>query len=219
MIAEPAGTSSRTDFVAKQIRRSILLGEAKPGERLVGAVWSERLGVSHTPIREAFQRLTAEGFLVYDPHRGARVASVSLREIREIYDLRINLEPKAVADSVSHGDRLWLAELQRSFKRLDALMTREYDFTDHLDLHSAFHKVLRARCTSSWLLRFTDILAAQSVRFATIPVGMSGGRESARTEHRELYEAARSGDAQRTAALLAHHLQVTLNAASAAASS
>lgn len=210
MIAAPA---SRTDWAIECIRRAILFGEVQPGDRLTSSEWSSRLGISQTPLREAFQRLAAEGFVEYDPQRGARVAPLTARDALEIYELRIMLEPRAVEASVAHADDAWCAALERAFEAIDARYAAADGTGEGLvEAHRAFHQAVRARCASSWLLRLTGMLADQSTRMQFASLGARGGRRAARDEHREIYEAARAGRAEAAADLTAAHLRRTLEA-------
>ena len=204
---------SRTDWVIERIRRAILFGDVCAGERLTSSAWSTRLGVSPTPLREAFQRLAAEGFVDYDPHCGARVSPLTLRDAHEIYQIRIMLEPIAVESSVTRCDDRWLAGLTDAFVKIDAFYAASNTLeAGAVEAHREFHRVLRRRCESAWLLRITDMLADQSTRMQYTSFTPRGGQRAARQEHRQLFEAASAGDAARTAELTAAHLQRTLSA-------
>ena len=204
---------SRTDWVIERIRRAILFGDVRAGERLTSSAWSARLGVSPTPLREAFQRLAAEGFVDYDPHCGARVSALTLRDAHEIYQIRIMLEPLAVESSVARRDDRWLAELADTYGKIDEFYAASNTLeAGAVEAHREFHRVLRKGCESGWLLRLTDMLADQSTRMQYASFTPRGGKRAARQEHRHLFEAASAGDAARTAELTAAHLQRTLSA-------
>src|SRR4051794_5648296 len=81
------------EFARQTLRADILEGRFEPGTKLVQTELATRLGLSTTPIREALQDLAREGLVLLDPHRGAFVRALSLDEVREIYELRMLLEP------------------------------------------------------------------------------------------------------------------------------
>ena len=85
-------SQNMSEKIAQELRTAIQSGKLKPGERLVERTLATRLGVSHIPIREALGRLADEGLVERTPHRGARVAALSEKELREISSLRIVLE-------------------------------------------------------------------------------------------------------------------------------
>ncbi len=205
--------SSRTDWVIERIRRAILFGDVRAGERLTGSIWSTRLGVSPTPLREAFQRLAAEGFVDYDPHCGARVSALTLRDAHEIYQIRIMLEPLAVESSVTRSDDRWLTDLSDAYVKVDAFYAASNTLeAGAVEAHREFHRVMRKCCESAWLLRLADTLADQSTRIQYASFSPRGGQRAARQEHRHLFEAACARDAARTAELTTAHLQRTLSA-------
>lgn len=88
-VAEDA-TAEETTTVA--LRHAIIRGILPPGERLRQEVLAAELGVSRIPLRDAFRRLEAEGLIQIDGRRGARVASLSIEDVAELYELRKMLE-------------------------------------------------------------------------------------------------------------------------------
>lgn len=72
---------------------AILSGELSGGTRLLQTKLAAELDLSTTPLREALRDLAMEGLVVFDPHRGAVVRTLDIDEVREIYELRITLEP------------------------------------------------------------------------------------------------------------------------------
>src|SRR5699024_9343417 len=85
--------------VCSVLRKAILKGEFKAGERLVQTELAERIGVSRMPIREALRTLEIEGLVKLEPHKGAVVREISKEDITEIYELRSILEPLALRKS------------------------------------------------------------------------------------------------------------------------
>ena len=83
-------TAEETTTVA--LRHAIIRGVLPPGERLRQEVLAAELGVSRIPLRDAFRRLEAEGLIEIDGRRGARVASLSIDDVAELYELRRMLE-------------------------------------------------------------------------------------------------------------------------------
>ena len=80
------------DVVFQTLRQTILRGELKPGERLMEVHLAERLGVSRTPIREAIRKLELEGLVVMIPRRGAVVASITEKDLKDVLEVRRTLE-------------------------------------------------------------------------------------------------------------------------------
>src|SRR5829696_3252000 len=99
MHQDPPGGTAILDQLSSRtyetIRDRILQGELPAGKRLTVRELAESLGVSVTPVRDAFNRLAADGLVAVSPRRGTYVASLTTRDVRELYDLRIMLEPAA----------------------------------------------------------------------------------------------------------------------------
>jgi DNA-binding GntR family transcriptional regulator len=89
------GSTTLTLTVVEQIRRRILSGELLPGTRLRQIEWAEKLGVSPTPVREAFTALAKEGLIRHDAQRGVVVFTPTVEDVVENYDIRLALEPLA----------------------------------------------------------------------------------------------------------------------------
>ena len=79
----------------EQLREAIIRGEYQPGQRLKQNELARSLGCSPVPVREALHRLAADGFIVIDPQRGARVADFNSRDLEEMYEIRMMLEGRA----------------------------------------------------------------------------------------------------------------------------
>ncbi len=126
------------------VRELILRGDFEAGARLGEVELAERLGVSRTPVREALSRLAAEGLVEIVPNRGARVASWTVDELEDVFDLRAALEPELTALAVPHAqpaDVDALDELAREMERVGAPGSHQ-DLDAIVPLNRAFHDLL-----------------------------------------------------------------------------
>lgn len=197
---------TRTEWIDRQLRAAILTNELAPGDKLVTTTLAERWQVSPTPLRESLKRLAADGLVELTPHGSARVAPLSLDDAREVYELRLQLEPQALRRSVERTDADHRATVDAAY---DAL-TEVTDVTSAVSAHQAFHAALLARCDSRWLLRLTALLAEHAQRYATASAAGRGGSADALAEHRALRDAVRAGDAPGAEAQLTAHLERSL---------
>jgi DNA-binding GntR family transcriptional regulator len=102
----------------EQIRRSIVEGRYRPGERLVEQRIAEELDLSRTPVREAFRMLQSEGLVEVQPNRGVSVRGLTVDAIGDLYDLRARLEAMAAeraALRATPDDLARLAEAEGGF--------------------------------------------------------------------------------------------------------
>lgn len=139
---------STADAIAEQLRRAILLGTISGGAQLKQNDVAARFGVSVAPVREALQRLIADGLAVLHPNRGVTVSPISEQDFLEIAELRSLLEPHALRHS---APRLTTADLQYS----EAVLAKAAQASDSLDranLHWEFHRSLYKRAERPRLL-------------------------------------------------------------------
>src|SRR5271163_4529311 len=105
------GMPTRAQAVAAGLRQAILVGEIRGGQHLRQVQVAHQFGVSTTPVREAFTILRREGLVEVDDHRGALVVTPSVERLREIYEIRIALEPMAAAAAAANLNQATLDAL------------------------------------------------------------------------------------------------------------
>ena len=191
------------------VRRAILRGQLAPGTRLTQGDLAARLSLSTTPVREALRRLASEGLVRIDAHRGAIVRGVETDELREIYEIRLLLEPLAIRKAVL---RITDEELHRA-EQLWTAMNDHTDLGDWAEANRAFHAVFAEAARSPILIRITGGLRDSAAHYvhwlsladAELPV-------RANEEHRRLLDACRARDADTAAKVEEEHLISTFEA-------
>ncbi len=135
---------SLSDDVVDRLRAAIVRGTFVPGQHLSEAALADIFGVSRGPIREAFAQLEREGLLKLERHRGARVTSLSTRDIDEIYELRVALERLAIDRACKFGiesDFVAMAEIVEALRdatqREDVVAVVEWDVRFHDSIYVA----------------------------------------------------------------------------------
>ena len=205
------GLSPRTahEAVRESIRQAIMRGDLEGGTRLIQSELGESLGVSTTPVREALRDLATEGLVEFDRYRGAVVHTPSLEEGREIYEIRLLLEPVAARKAVQ---RISDEDL-RAASALLSRMDDEDDIGRFADLNRSFHAVLLTPGVSARLEPILRVLrdAAAIHVSASIKVRPSQMRDSNAIHHR-LLDAYRRRDAEAAAELTSRHLSSTVEA-------
>ena len=132
---EELETYSLVELAVDRLRRDILSGRSDPGERLVEEQLTRRLGISRAPLREAMRLLAQQGLVEHIPRRGARVATLSDEDVRELYEVRDVLERHAVAAMPKRPD---LTGLRAALE----VMRKATEADDRLELanaHRRFH--------------------------------------------------------------------------------
>ena len=196
------------EVVCESLRDAIRRGVLKPGERLMEIQLAEELGVSRTPVREAIRKLELEGYVIMMPRRGTYVASMSIRDINEIFEIRTALE------SLSNGlaaERITDEELE-SLQRL-LVMIGGYVEAGNMDkiveTDIEFHDLLYRAARNSRLVGIISNLREQLTRFRTLSMSYSGRLETTLEEHREIVEAIAEGDVKRAKKAAEHHMEMS----------
>jgi DNA-binding GntR family transcriptional regulator len=194
-------------LVHEQLRLAILRGTLAPGTPLVLSDLSDQLGTSRTPVREAIRDLATEGLVDFDAYRSPIVHVPTLVEAREIYDLRLVLEPMGVKSAM---DQVTDEHLERA-QALHEGMVGTSDVGEWVELNRRFHTVFtdlvrssRLRAVMATLRDAAAVQVAQSI-WATRDRMVSGNRE-----HQRILDAYRAGDADLAARETQAHLLTTL---------
>jgi DNA-binding GntR family transcriptional regulator len=199
---------SIADQVYEVLRDRIVHGELEAGSRLHQANISAELGVSRTPVREALARLTAEGLVQLLPNRGARVAEVSLDDMRTSYEARLGVEPLAARFA---AERRRPEDLDRIRAAL-AQQTQANSAREIYEAMRAFHLTLVEAAHNPTLARFAESLWAGRVGLQVV-VRQAGEAALAADagEHEELLAAVEAGDGPEAERLMHRHISVSLD--------
>jgi DNA-binding GntR family transcriptional regulator len=180
--------------VVDELRTAIIGGDYAQGERLVEEEVAARFDVSRNPIREALRTLSTEGFVVIEPRRGARVASIDAVRAAELFELRAPLEGLVAGLA---AERRTAAQLDR----LDDLVAAgraaatEGRLNELPALNTQFHDALAAAAGN-------ELLRATLARLSDIIRWIYATRISMRStrswdEHAAIVAAVTAGDAER----------------------
>jgi DNA-binding GntR family transcriptional regulator len=213
-LATDAGAATRATNLYEQLRTDLLDGALEPGSKLAIEALSECYSTSATPLREALNRLVADGLVEKLEQRGFAVAGISADDLAEITKTRCWLEEIALRESIAAHSTGWEEALVLAHHRLARTPRSLSDerFEDNPDwepLHRAFHRSLVAGCGSRWLLNFCDQLADQHQRYRRLSAPRAFAKRGVKSEHQQLMEAAITGRADEAVVLLRAHYQRT----------
>jgi DNA-binding GntR family transcriptional regulator len=142
------------DKVIVELRRRIIDGVYGSGHRLTEERLAEDFGVSRNPVREAIRVLAAEGFLLAQPRRGAVVATMTVRDVENLFDVRLSLEVLAARLAAERAGAAGAARLDRLLAK--ARSTRRG--VDLAALNTEFHATVCALADNALLTRIMDSL-------------------------------------------------------------
>ncbi|MGX7677486.1 GntR family transcriptional regulator [Jatrophihabitans sp. DSM 45814] len=187
------------EMVYEVIREAIVAGVFAPGERLRQEALATAIGVSRIPVRSALLQLEAEGLVNFHPRRGAVVRSLSIEQLREIYELREVLEPHALRKSMKSMTVDRIERLREFAAKLD----KEHEGSEFLEMRIEFYRELYDNENNPQLVKIIEDLRGSVGRYLL-------GWRIAQTHdhsHAELVDEVANGDVKAATKLLLAHLE------------
>jgi DNA-binding GntR family transcriptional regulator len=203
-----SGAPNQPGRLADLLRERILAGEAEPGRPIRQDALAAEFGVSKIPLREAMARLEQEGLLGSEANRGYHVRPLSASEAREIYALRLKLEPELGALAAERADVEEQAAAARALDALDRTV-RNHDAAVGA-LNQAFHLALVRPAQRPVTLAIVERLHVLSQRYVRKHLEPLGRDSRANEEHRTLLDAWLGRDRKAVSRLLRAHIGQTL---------
>ncbi|HET7321254.1 MAG TPA: GntR family transcriptional regulator [Longimicrobiaceae bacterium] len=187
------------------IRERILQGEYAEGEPLRQDALASELGVSRIPVREALRQLQAEGLVTFSPHVGAVVSTLSLSEIREVFELRALIESDLLRRAIPAVGPM---DVERAGEILDQYQAalKQGKVADWGSLNWHFHSTLYAPAAQPLTLGVVQGLHHQCDRYLRLQLSLTHGQARADEEHRAILHAVRDRSAQVAVSLLNLHI-------------
>ncbi|ORJ61473.1 GntR family transcriptional regulator [Mycobacterium simiae] len=203
------------DRALEYVKNQVLTGAFPGGELISEGDIASALGMSRTPVREAFLRMEAEGLLRLYPQRGALVVPVSPDEVRAVIEARLLLEQHAAKKVVGRGPAVCAALFERLTGELQRqrTATTTNDWREFLDADRAFHALTLEESGNGILSNFYSTLRDRQMRMT----GESALRDPNRVstilqEHFAIAEAVRDADLPRALQAVQAHLASTVRA-------
>ena len=194
---------SAPELIAGSLRQAIILGVIKGGEQLRQNEIARQFGVSAIPVREAFQQLVAEGFVVGHRNKGVVVAETSTDEIRELFELRVALEPILLLNAIPAMDAATFARAKDYQARLEA----ETDTTHWGHWNWMFHEALYLPAQRPRTLKVVANVNLHVDRLLRVQMTLSAGARATGTEHHAILNACERGDVAGGLKLLETHIR------------
>lgn len=176
------------DIVFETLRKAILDGDLKPGERVMEVQLAEELGVSRTPVREAIRKLELEGLLIMVPRKGAYVADVSIKDVLSVLEIRASLEglgASLAAERITGEEVERLKQSARDFEE----MHKADDRDGMVEKDTEFHSILLSASRNKKLLEIVEGLSDYVQRFRVIYFTEYSDSKKIMEEHRKILEA------------------------------
>jgi DNA-binding GntR family transcriptional regulator len=205
--AGPEGAASAAERAYESTKRAIIRGDLAAGTMTSELLVCQQLGLSRTPVHEAFLLLASEGFLSLESRKGAVVRPLSPNEARDVLEMREAIEAMAAARVIAEGAT---ADLIRTLRNLLAAQEQAMENRDadaFVDADDAFHTAIVTASRNAVAAHFTRFLRDRQQRlrhqlFRVRPEQFAAVLQ----QHRQLAAALMDGDAERYRGLLAEHV-------------
>ena len=191
--------------VFQKLREDILSGKYKEHEELKEVAIGEELGVSRTPVREAFRQLELEGLIRIVPNKGAYVTGITVKDVKDIYMIRSLLEglcARLATEKITKEqleemeENIYLAEFHASKGHMDQMA----------ELDNRFHDILYEACDSKMLEHTLRDYHQYVLRVRQKTLATNTRGRASNNEHRQIMEAIKAGDADRAEQLANKHM-------------
>lgn len=187
----------------ERVRRAIVRVELPPGTPISEAQLVARYGLSKAAVRAALARLRADGLVLAEPRRGHRIAPLTMRDVREIYDLRLLLEPPAAAAAAGHMSAAEVTRLRilcEPIPDLDDDASAERFLVANRAIHVAIARAGGNRRAAAIVEQLLD--DSERARLIALRAGAAEHGIRAHAEHLDLLIALESGDGAAASALM-----------------
>ena len=176
------------DVVFNTLRQAILTGELKPGERLMEIHLANRLGVSRTPIREAIRKLELEGLVIMVPRKGAEVAQITEKNMRDVLEVRKALEELAVELACQRMTSDQVSELHTACENFK-IAVQTHKITKITEADVSFHDIIFNSTNNQRLIQMINNLGEQMYRYRLEYIKEEKHHEKLIKEHEDILQA------------------------------
>ena len=193
------------DVVFNTLRQAILRGELKPGERLMEIQLANKLGVSRTPIREAIRKLELEGLVLMIPRKGAEVAEITEKSLRDVLEVRRALEELAVQLACEKITKEEIRELERVAKEFQQVV-KSRDITEIAEVDVCFHDIIYTATDNQKLIQLLNNLREQMYRYRVEYLKRDGVFPQLIAEHEAIIRHIENNEKEKATEVMCRHI-------------
>lgn len=193
------------DVVFNTLRKAILTGQLRPGERLMEVHLANKLGVSRTPIREAIRKLELEGLVIMIPRRGAEVAQITEKSLKDVLEVRRSLDVLSVELACERITREGMEELLSACEEFEQA-TKGKDASIIAKADVKLHDIIVEATGNQRLKQLVNNLSEQMYRYRFVYIKDESQHDKLIAEHREIYEGILERNKEKAAAAARLHI-------------
>lgn len=191
--------------VFNKLRDDILSGRYAENDELKEVAIGEEMGVSRTPVREAFRQLELEGLIQIVPNKGAYVTGITEEDVKDIYMIRSRLEGLCARWATEHISKEQMDEMEENIC-LGEFHARKGDLEQLAELDNRFHDIMYEACSSKILEHLLKDFHQYVLRVRKKTLSNVNRGPKSNEEHKKIMEAVRAGDADLAEQLAHQHM-------------
>ena len=195
------------DIVFKTLREAIITGDLQPGERLMEIKLANELGVSRTPVREAIRKLELEGLVIMTARKGAEVAPINEKDLREVLEIRKALESLACALACKNIKDINI----RKLKAVNAEISKAIE-ADNIELITKkdveFHEMINTLTDNNRLIQMLHQLKEHIFRYRFEYIKEMKNKQVIVDEHNRIIDALSERDPEKASKELEQHIEI-----------
>lgn len=191
--------------VFHRLREDILSGKYKEGDELKEVAIGEELGVSRTPVREAFRQLELEGLIQIIPNKGAYVTGITEKDVKDIYMIRSLLEGLCARWACEHITEAQMEQMEENIY-LSKFHAQKGHLEQLAELDNQFHEILYEACNSKMLEHQLRDFHEYVLRVRKKTLANANRGPKSNEEHEQIMEAIKANDPDRAEKLANMHM-------------
>lgn len=199
----------KKDLVFNNLKETIISGYFRPGESLSEREIAKMLGVSRTPVREAFQRLEKEGIVIYTPNKGVTVPTFTKKQLKNIYDVREHMEGLS-ARLLAEKQDMQVVELLRENVRMASL---ENDIKQQAVINGDFHQLIAESSGNPFLINIFQTLQSKISLIRSTSLSYQDRLKTNNIEHIQICDAIESGNGDLAEHVARSHIRNSMKSA------
>lgn len=199
----------KKDIVLHNLREIIISGYFRPGESVSEREVAEMLGVSRTPVREAFQKLEKDGIVVYQTNRGYMIPTFTPEQLKHIYIVREQMEGLSARLLAEKKDKQVVAEMRRNIE----MAAKENDVKQQAMINGKFHQLMADGTENPYLINIFQTLRSTIGLIRSTSLSYQDRLKTNLQEHTSICDAIESGDAELAERVARIHIHNSMESA------
>jgi DNA-binding GntR family transcriptional regulator len=196
--------------IYREIKKQIIRGFLEPGRKVFANKIAKDLDVSRTPVREALQKLSSEGYLKVTPNKATVVAEVSVEDAKEVLQVRGVLEGLAADICAKKINEKEIQKLEEIIQKMN-LAIKKGDLINYCELDDNFHELILKICGNKRIIKIRGSLENFIYRFRVKSLSVTGRIENSKIEHRNILEALKQHNSEKAEKLSKEHMNNTID--------